>query len=158
MAGGNGFLYFLVAMVVVAMAATSTSAALSTTFYSKVCPDALPTIKKDGCDGSVLLDSTSSIDGEKGAFGNVNSLRGFDVVDMIKSAVDKVCGPQVVSCSDILAAAARDSVVQLGGQTWTLELGRRDSTTASRTAANNALPNPAMNLPALKGSKPTSSK
>ncbi|MCL7051980.1 hypothetical protein MKW94_026641 [Papaver nudicaule] len=176
MTGGNGFFYFVLGMVVMSMAATFSSAALSTTFYNKVCPKALPTIKKvvtdavnrerrmgasllrlhfhdcfvNGCDGSVLLDSTSSIDGEKGAFGNVNSLRGFGVVDRIKSAVDKACGPQVVSCADILAVAARDSVVQLGGQTWNVELGRRDSTTASRTAANNALPNPAMNLPALK--------
>ncbi|KAI3839747.1 hypothetical protein MKW98_010052 [Papaver atlanticum] len=90
--------------------------------------------------------------GEKTAFGNNNSLRGFEVVDRIKSEVDKVCGAQVVSCADILAVAARDSVVQLGGQTWKVELGRRDSTTASRTDANNALPAPFMDLPALKTS------
>lgn len=63
-----------------------------------------------GCDGSVLLDDTANFTGEKTAFPNLNSLRGFDVVDEIKTAVNKVCGPKVVSCADILAVAARDSV------------------------------------------------
>ncbi|KAI3833484.1 hypothetical protein MKW92_046001 [Papaver armeniacum] len=171
----NGFFYFFLAMVLVSMAAIF-SDALSTTFYDKACPEALPTIKKvvadavnregrmggsllrlhfhdcfvNGCDGSVLLDSTSTIDGEKTALANNNSITGFEVVDQIKSEVDRVCGAQVVSCADILAVAARDSVVQLGGKTWNVELGRRDSTTASRTDADNALPAPFMDLPALK--------
>lgn len=62
-----------------------------------------------GCDGSILLDDTSSFTGEKRAAPNVNSARGFEVVDSIKSAVESVC-PGVVSCADILALTARDSV------------------------------------------------
>jgi len=63
-----------------------------------------------GCDASVLLDDTSSFTGEKSAGANVNSLRGFDVIDDIKTKVEAVC-PGVVSCADIVAVAARDSVV-----------------------------------------------
>jgi peroxidase len=63
-----------------------------------------------GCDGSVLLDDTANFTGEKTAFPNFQSLRALDVVDEIKTAVNKVCRRNVVSCADILAVAARDSV------------------------------------------------
>lgn len=64
-----------------------------------------------GCDGSILLDTTCDFTSEKFAVPNNNSARGFDVVDRIKWAVDRACGGPVVSCADILAVAARDSVV-----------------------------------------------
>jgi peroxidase len=102
----------------------------------------------NGCDGSVLLDDSSSITGEKTALPNNNSVRGFDVIDTIKSQVEAVCSG-IVSCADILAIAARDSVVELGGPTWTVMLGRRDSATASLSAANTNIPAPTSNLSAL---------
>jgi peroxidase len=58
----------------------------------------------------VLLDDTSTLTGEKTAGPNVGSLRGYDVIDTIKSQIESLC-PGVVSCADILAVAARDSVV-----------------------------------------------
>lgn len=64
-----------------------------------------------GCDASILLDPTPTIDSEKNAIANQNSIRGFEVIDQIKAEVDKVCGCSAVSCADILAVAARDSVV-----------------------------------------------
>ena len=62
-----------------------------------------------GCDGSVLLDDTPTFTGEKTAAPNNGSIRGFEVVDEIKSEIEKEC-PGVVSCADILAIVARDSV------------------------------------------------
>ncbi|XP_057971129.1 peroxidase RIP1-like [Malania oleifera] len=168
------FLY-LHAFVTFALLTTVFSSKLSSCYYNDVCPEALPTIKRvvqdavnqekrmgasllrlhfhdcfvNGCDGSILLDPSPTIDSEKNARPNANSARGFEVIDRIKAEVDKACGRPVVSCADILAVAARDSVVALGGPTWNVQLGRRDSTTASRTAANNDIPSPFMDLPAL---------
>lgn len=65
---------------------------------------------KQGCDGSILLDDTSSFTGEKTAGPNNRSVRGYNVIDDIKEEVEDVC-PGVVSCADIVAIAARDSVV-----------------------------------------------
>ncbi|KAL3753469.1 hypothetical protein ACJRO7_000814 [Eucalyptus globulus] len=131
-------------------------------FYDYACPQALPAIKHvveaavqqerrmgasllrlhfhdcfvNGCDASILLDPSPTIDSEKLAFPNNNS-------------VDKACGYSLVSCADILAIAARDSVVALGGPSWEVQLGRRDSTRASRTTANTDIPAPNMDLPSL---------
>ncbi|KAL6200460.1 hypothetical protein ACLB2K_030241 [Fragaria x ananassa] len=140
------------------------SAQLSTNFYSGSCPKLFTTVKSvvqsaisnenrigasllrlhfhdcfvNGCDGSVLLDDTSSFTGEKTAGPNNNSLRGFDVVDKIKAKVEKAC-PGVVSCADIVTIAARDSVVILGGPSWSVKLGRRDAKTTTLAAANSGV-------------------
>lgn len=64
-----------------------------------------------GCDASLLLKSIPGVlEGEQEAFPNNNSLRGFDVIDDIKAALEQEC-PGVVSCADVLALAARDSVL-----------------------------------------------
>lgn len=63
-----------------------------------------------GCDGSLLLDSSGNIVSEKGSNPNSKSARGFDVVDQIKAELEKQC-PGTVSCADALTLAARDSSV-----------------------------------------------
>ncbi|KAI3891608.1 hypothetical protein MKW92_034616 [Papaver armeniacum] len=151
---------------------STTSAQLSSTFYATSCPNLLPTIQAAvvnavsneprmgasllrlhfhdcfGCDASILLDDTSSFTGEKTAGPNANSVRGFDVIDTIKTQVEALCA-KTVSCADILAVAARDSVAALGGRPWVVQLGRRDAKTASMSDANSNLPAATLGLSGL---------
>ncbi|KAB1227937.1 Peroxidase N [Morella rubra] len=152
---------------------------LTSDFYKTTCPNLLSIVRKEvqsaiktemrmaasllrlhfhdcfvnGCDASILLDGS---DGEKFAGPNLNSARGFEVIDQIKSSVESACSG-VVSCADILAIAARDSVLLVssnrflwvdlgiilsGGPSWKVLLGRRDALVANQTGANNGLPSP----------------
>uniref|UniRef100_A0A0C9RPA1 Peroxidase n=1 Tax=Wollemia nobilis TaxID=56998 RepID=A0A0C9RPA1_9CONI len=95
-----------------------------------------------GCDASLLLDGPTT---EKTAVPNNNSARGFEVIDAIKSKVEAACSG-IVSCADILTLAARDSVVALGGPTWVVPLGRRDSLSANASLANTSIPAPTLNF------------
>ncbi|KZV19461.1 lignin-forming anionic peroxidase-like [Dorcoceras hygrometricum] len=94
-----------------------------------------------GCDASILLDETPSIQSEKTAIPNINSARGYNVIEDAKREVERLC-PRVVSCADILTVAARDASVAVGGPSWNVKLGRKDSTTANRARANSDLPSP----------------
>ncbi|KAH9664415.1 peroxidase [Citrus sinensis] len=168
--------YYFLLLILTFVTATldQANSQLSTNYYKSTCPKALSIVRAgiiaaiknetrvgasllrlhfhdcfvNGCDGSVLLDDTANFIGEKTAVPNNNSARGFNVVDQIKANLEKAC-PRVVSCADILAIAARDSVVVFGGPSWKVRLGRRDSTTASRAAANTSIPPPTSNLSAL---------
>jgi len=63
-----------------------------------------------GCDASILLNNTATIVSEQQALPNNNSIRGLDVVNQIKTELEKAC-PGVVSCADILTLAAEVSSV-----------------------------------------------
>ncbi|KAF8032777.1 hypothetical protein BT93_D1617 [Corymbia citriodora subsp. variegata] len=101
-----------------------------------------------GCDASVLLDSFDGMVSEKQAVPNLNSLRGFEVIDEIKYNLEEAC-PYTVSCADILAIVARDAVELRGGPRWEVWLGRRDSLKASFDGANKFIPAPNSSLEAL---------
>ncbi|XP_031480746.1 peroxidase P7-like [Nymphaea colorata] len=170
------FSAFLLTLSVISflLLGTTSMAQLTPDFYSESCPDLFTVVRSqiesavqnekrmgaslvrmffhdcfvNGCDGSVLLDDTPTFVGEKKAGPNMNSLRGFEVIDAIKAAVEEVC-PGVVSCADIIAIAARDSVVELGGTSWDVKVGRRDARTASQALANTSIPAPTSSLSKL---------
>ncbi|KAL6006970.1 hypothetical protein ACLOJK_032466 [Asimina triloba] len=190
---------FCMVFLIIFIAAISSPAAaqLSVSFYANTCPSVFDTVRAgvrsainrearmgaslirlffhdcfvNGCDAGILLDDSGSFVGEKSAGANQNSVRGFEVIDSIKSQVDRACGGAVVSCADIVAIAARDSVVEVrintyheqplrifaagyvvdnvlsvGGPSYSVPLGRRDARTASLDGANNDLPSPFDNL------------
>ncbi|TVU47816.1 hypothetical protein EJB05_07425, partial [Eragrostis curvula] len=92
----------------------------------------------NGCDGSILLDGSNS---EKLAAPNMNSVRGFEVIDAIKADLETAC-PGVVSCADVLALAAKYGVQLSGGLGYDVLLGRRDGLVANQSGANSNLPSP----------------
>ncbi|CAD5178254.1 unnamed protein product, partial [Musa acuminata subsp. malaccensis] len=164
----------LLAVAILSLLASAAHAQLSPAFYAVTCPDLESVVRSvmaqvvgqdprmgasvirlffhdcfvNGCDASVLLDDTPTMRGEKNAMGNMNSLRGYEIIDAIKSRVEASCRA-TVSCADIVALAARDSVSLLGGPSWTVLLGRRDARTASVDAANANLPPASDNISSL---------
>ncbi|KAG7011994.1 Peroxidase 4, partial [Cucurbita argyrosperma subsp. argyrosperma] len=160
--------------IALSLFAFSANAQLSPSFYAKTCPRLEGIVRSgmikavnrekrlaasilrlffhdcfvNGCDGSILLDDSSTFTSEKNAFPNRNSARGFEVIDDIKTQVEAAC-KATVSCADILALATRDGVALLGGPSWAVPLGRKDSRTASESGANSNLPGPGSDLSTL---------
>ncbi|XP_050224297.1 peroxidase 11 [Mercurialis annua] len=138
---------------------------LTLDYYASTCPSVFDIIRKEmecemladprnaalvlrlhfhdcfvqGCDGSVLLDDTITLQGEKKASPNVNSLIGFRIIDKIKNKVESEC-PGIISCADLLTIAARDAVILVGGPYWDVPVGRKDSKTASLELATANIP------------------
>ncbi|XP_045086541.1 peroxidase 2-like [Aegilops tauschii subsp. strangulata] len=91
-----------------------------------------------GCDASVLLDTAPFSASEKDVEPNA-SLTGYTVIDDIKS---HDC-PATVSCADVIALASRDAIALLGGPTWSVPLGRKDSRFAANPeSTEKGLPSP----------------
>ncbi|XP_062213589.1 uncharacterized protein LOC133914506 [Phragmites australis] len=159
-------------LLLVAAAAPLASAQLASGFYKTSCPDAEKIIfgvvekrfKEDpgtaasllrlvfhdcfanGCDASILIDPLSNQAAEKEAGPNI-SVKGYDIIDDIKTELEKQC-PNVVSCADILAVSARDAVRLTGGPAYEVTTGRRDSLVSNREDADN-LPGPDIAVPKL---------
>ncbi|XP_047058492.1 peroxidase 1-like [Lolium rigidum] len=90
----------------------------------------------NGCDASVLLSvNPAGGDPERDAPPNNPSLRGFEVVDAARAALEQSC-PSTVSCADILAFAARDSINLTGSDVfYQVPSGRRDGSVSNGTLA-----------------------
>ncbi|EPS69576.1 hypothetical protein M569_05190, partial [Genlisea aurea] len=137
----------------------SSASKLSVGFYADSCPNAEMTVKNavreasqldpslpakllrllfhdcfvEGCDASVLIqgNETEMTDPFN------ESLGGFSIIDSIKRLLEVFC-PGIVSCADIIALAARDSVEITGGPSVRIPTGRKDGRISS---ASNVKPN-----------------
>uniref|UniRef100_A0ACD6AFD7 Uncharacterized protein n=1 Tax=Avena sativa TaxID=4498 RepID=A0ACD6AFD7_AVESA len=156
----------LLPFVLLAVLAASSAAAaqLEIGFYRKTCPQVEQIVRTEmvkiiaaapslagpllrlhfhdcfvnGCDASVLLDSTKHNVAEKDAKPN-KSLRGFGSVERVKAKLEAAC-PGVVSCADVLTLMSRDAVVLAKGPNWPVALGRRDGRVSSAKEASADLP------------------
>ncbi|KAM3305638.1 peroxidase 12 [Capsicum chacoense] len=155
---------------------------LSWNFYDSICPNVESIIRRrlrdvfrqdigqaagllrlhfhdcfvQGCDGSVLLDGSASGPSEKDAPPNLTlRQQAFRIIEDLRRRVHRECG-RVVSCADVTAIAARDSVFLSGGPDYDLPLGRRDGlnfATRNETLAN--LPPPSFNASLILSSLAT---
>ncbi|WRX13522.1 hem peroxidase - like 10 [Theobroma cacao] len=123
---------FLVFLMIVIAATLVQGQGTRVGFYSRTCPRAESIVRStvqshfrsnpsvapallrlhfddcfvNGCDASILIDGPNT---EKTAPPNLG-VRGYEVIDDAKARLKAEC-PIVVSCADIIALAARDSVV-----------------------------------------------
>ncbi|KAG5581009.1 hypothetical protein H5410_051636 [Solanum commersonii] len=86
-----------------------------------------------GCDASILIENGPNA--ERHAFGH-QGVGGFEVIEKAKAEVEAVC-PQLVSCADIVAIAARDAILLVNGPFYNVETGRRDGLVSNVSLADN---------------------
>ncbi|CAN6302526.1 unnamed protein product [Urochloa humidicola] len=163
----------LVWCVLVMASAAGSRAQLQVGFYDTLCPAAEIIVQEEvskavsgnpgvaaslvrlhfhdcfvnGCDASVLLDSTPGNQAEKDAPPNT-SLRGFEVIDSAKTRLEQACFG-VVSCADVLAFAARDALALVGGNAYQVPSGRRDGNVSVAQETNGNLPPPTASVSQL---------
>ncbi|KAJ8771399.1 hypothetical protein K2173_026576 [Erythroxylum novogranatense] len=161
-----------VLLIAIIILLSESEAALDVHYYDQTCPQAekliLDTVRTAsmhdpkvparilrmffhdcfirGCDASILLDSTPSNQAEKDGPPNI-SVRSFYVIDKAKTKLEMAC-PRTVSCSDIIAIAARDVVSMSGGPYWNVLKGRKDGR-VSRANETINLPGPTFNASQL---------
>ena len=109
-------------------------------------------LRFQGCDASVLLDKTPATEQtEKFGIPNIGSLRGFEVIDKIKTKLEAKC-KGVVSCADIVAFAGRDATFFLTNKKMDFKMpaGRYDGRVSLASETLQDLPPPFANVSVLE--------
>ncbi|KAI3831517.1 hypothetical protein MKW92_046076 [Papaver armeniacum] len=95
----------------------------------------------EGCDASILLEGDDS---EKTAGPN-GSVRGYELIDDIKTELEAKCANKV-SCADIIVMATRDTIAFSRGSRYEVETGRRDGSNSRASEAIANLPSPSISV------------
>ncbi|KAJ1260632.1 hypothetical protein BS78_10G247600 [Paspalum vaginatum] len=169
-----GLLVAAVVLMSAALLPPSAVAQLRTDYYASVCPNLEAIIRNSvrqsmaqsqisapatlrlffhdcavaGCDASIMIVNSNGDDERRNSDNQSLKREGFQTILSAKAAVDS--DPQCrnkVSCADILALAARESVLQSGGPNYQVELGRYDGRVSTR--ASVVLPHVNFNLDQL---------
>ncbi|KAG6538710.1 peroxidase 5-like [Zingiber officinale] len=171
---GRGGPMWLSLAVVLCMSLAGSASEIKVGFYSDSCPKAEDIVKEEldkafkanagigadflrlhfhdcfvgGCEASILVDSTKGNIAEKDAPPNETfEDEVFDGIDSIKKRLEAAC-KRTVSCADIIAFAARDSIVHYGGKYYSVPSGRKDGR-KSIAKETVDLPPPTFNLTQL---------
>ncbi|CAN0829964.1 Peroxidase 57 [Linum grandiflorum] len=98
-----------------------------------------------GCDASLLIDPTAHNPNPQKTAPPNKTVRGFNVIDAVKAALELAC-PKTVSCSDTIALATRDAVSlsSSGGLKYAVPTGRLDGVVSR--AADVKLPAPSLSV------------
>ncbi|XP_027330401.1 peroxidase 29 [Abrus precatorius] len=169
----TSFPWILLATVVMAMPLSFGTKAnqLSYNYYKFSCPNLESVIKNEllklfmtdatapaaflrllfhdcqvqGCDASILLDSSYNNHNSEMISSRNFGVRKLEMINHIKSVLEEEC-PGQVSCADIIALAAKESVSFSGGPHIQIPLGRKDSRTCSSQEADAKLPSPTITV------------
>ncbi|KAG0601273.1 hypothetical protein M758_11G098000 [Ceratodon purpureus] len=159
-----GAIVSLLALVLATSFLAVSAGGLTANYYAKTCPSVDKVVREtvyhlyekkgniatslirfgfhdwfNGADASFLLKSLPGKTSEKDST-TQEGMRNEKYVDNIKAAVDAACGPNVVSCADILAVGAAAGVQVLGGPYIPILFGRRDSRVSLKSSADKIPP------------------
>ncbi|PON91278.1 Peroxidase [Trema orientale] len=101
-----------------------------------------------GCDASILLTSHDLACNSEMESSRNFGIRKLEMINHIKTILEINC-PGHVSCADIIALAAKESVFITGGPEIKIPLGRKDSVTCSSQQADANLPAAGIGVPKL---------
>ncbi|CAK9320051.1 unnamed protein product [Citrullus colocynthis] len=162
--GSSKFVFLLLSFLLLSNFGKSQQLIMN--YYNQTCPKAEDIIKQEvfslykkhgnsaiswirnlfhdcmvkSCDASLLLEMKKEEGVSEMKSSRSFGIRNLKYVNKIKQVLENEC-PNTVSCADIMALAARDAIVLLGGLEMEMKTGRRDSKESYGEILEEMIPN-----------------